>query len=159
MKLKLITIMSLVSLLCSSQTNNRLTKNQNQMFTIEQIKEAHSKVKSGAQYPVYVHEIIKLGVTSYTTYVTDGNTFYEGKESYKIESGAKYQSLKIADRSNKEAFIIDIKAHQQGKSDYSTFCRQCSEYGIEKWVADLTKMTCTYYDKAGDEMLVEEIPH
>ena len=38
------------------------------MFTIQQIKEAHSKVKSGADFPKYVHDIIALGVTSYETF-------------------------------------------------------------------------------------------
>ena len=30
--------------------------------------------------------------------------------------------------------------------------------GIEKWVVCLQKMTCTYYDKAGNEILTEQIP-
>ncbi len=32
------------------------------MFTIEQIKEAHAKVKSGADFPNYIHDLIILGV-------------------------------------------------------------------------------------------------
>ena len=32
------------------------------MFTIQQIKEAHSKVKSGSDFPKYVQDIIALGV-------------------------------------------------------------------------------------------------
>jgi len=128
------------------------------MFTIEQIKAAHSKVKSGSDYPHYVQDLIKLGVTSYETYVTDGNTFYEGTNGYKITSETKYGTLKIAAESNKDQFILNLKTHQQGKSDYHTFCIQCAESGIEKWIVNLTKMTCTYHDKAGAEILVEEIP-
>ena len=33
------------------------------MFTIQQIKDAHSKVKSGADFPKYMQDIIALGVT------------------------------------------------------------------------------------------------
>lgn len=33
------------------------------MFTVEQIKTAHSKVKSGADFPAYIQDIKKLGVT------------------------------------------------------------------------------------------------
>ena len=44
------------------------------MFTIEQIQSAHSKVKSGADFPKYIQEIKALGVTSYETYVEDGRT-------------------------------------------------------------------------------------
>jgi hypothetical protein len=32
------------------------------MFTIEQIKQAHNKVKSGADFPKYIQEIKKLGM-------------------------------------------------------------------------------------------------
>jgi len=46
------------------------------MFTIEQIKDAHAKVKSGADFPAYVQEVIRLGVTRYETYVADGQTHY-----------------------------------------------------------------------------------
>jgi hypothetical protein len=32
------------------------------MFTIAQIKKAHSKVKSGEDFPVYIQDLIALGV-------------------------------------------------------------------------------------------------
>ena len=83
------------------------------MFTPEQLKAAHAKVKTGANYPQYVQDIIQLGVTGYQTYVANGNTFYEGTDNYKIQSGAKYAELKINDISNKEQFLSDIKAHQR----------------------------------------------
>jgi Protein of unknown function (DUF1398) len=35
------------------------------MFKVEQIKAAHGKVKSGADFPSYIREIKVLGVTSY----------------------------------------------------------------------------------------------
>lgn len=128
------------------------------MFTVEQIKAAHSKVKTGADYPAYVQAIKELGVKSYETFVADGHTNYYGADDYKTSSTASYDVLKIAQASNAEQFETDIKAHQQGKTDFPTFCDQCAESGINKWVADLDKMTCTYYDKAGNEILVEEIP-
>ena len=128
------------------------------MFTVEQIKAAHSKVKSGADFPQYVQDLIQLGVTFYQTYVTDGHTDYFGKDDYKTTSPAKYGPLAIAEESNNESFQKDLKAHQQGASDYLTFCSQCAAYGVEKWSVCMDKMTCTYYDKAGNVLLVEEIP-
>ncbi len=65
------------------------------MFTIDQIKSAHSKVKSGADYPEYVQEIIRLGVTGYETRVGDGNTIYFGVKNYNIETGPKYETLPV----------------------------------------------------------------
>ena len=128
------------------------------MFTVEQIKAAHSKVKSGADFPAYIQDIKKLGVTFYETFVTDGHTDYSGANDYKTSSVAKYDSLTIAPVSNIEQFKTDIKAHQQGKTDYPTFCNDCAKSGIEKWAVCMDKMTCTYYDKAGNEILVEQIP-
>ena len=48
--------------------------------------------------------------------------------------------------------------HQKGETDYFTYCKHCDETGIGNWLMDLKKMTCTYYDKAGNEILVENIP-
>ncbi|TKC04313.1 DUF1398 family protein [Pedobacter frigoris] len=39
-----------------------------------------------------------------------------------------------------------------------TFCTQCAETGVEKWIVDLSDMTCIYYDKSRTEILVECIP-
>ena len=128
------------------------------MFTLEQIKSAHSKVKSGADFPNYVQDIIKLGVIFYETYVSDGHTEYTGKEGYKISSGDKYGKLIVADKSNVLQFKINLKEHQQGKTNYQEFCDSCAKRGVEKWTVSTTKMTCIYYDKAGHEMLEETIP-
>jgi len=128
------------------------------MFTIEQIKTAHSKVKSGADFPNYVQDLLKLGVIYYETYVADGHTDYFGQQDFKISSEEKYDKLIIADNSNLSQFQTDIKAHQQGKTNYPTFCADCAKSGIEKWTVDMAIMTCSYYDKAGNEMLVEIIP-
>jgi uncharacterized protein YbcV (DUF1398 family) len=51
-----------------------------------------------------------------------------------------------------------LKIHQQGKTDYITFCKDCAETGIEKWFVSLDEMTCTYYDKAGNKVLIEKVP-
>lgn len=44
------------------------------MFTFEQIKVAQSKVKSGADFPAYIHELKLIGLLSYTQFVSDGHT-------------------------------------------------------------------------------------
>jgi uncharacterized protein YbcV (DUF1398 family) len=128
------------------------------MFTTDQIKAAHLKVKSGADFPNYVQDLIKLGVTFYETYVSDGHTDYSGKDGYKISSVQTYSQLIIVEQSDVEQFRLDLKAHQQGKTDYATFCNDCAKSGIEKWTVRMDKLTCTYYDKAGNEILVEAIP-
>jgi len=128
------------------------------MLTIEQIKAAHSKVKSGADFPRYVRDLIELGVSSYDTYVSDGHAEYFGKDEQTLRSDAKYALLEVAPASDGEKFRHYLKIHQQGETDYPTFCRHSAETGVEKWTVDTNKMTCTYYDKAGTELLVERIP-
>lgn len=128
------------------------------MFTIDEIKTAHSKVKSGADFPHYIQALKKLGVLKYETFVTDGHTDYLGLEGTKITSDSKYPNLTIQERSNAAQFIANLKAHQKGETDYPTFCNDCADAGIEKWIADLDKMTCTYFSSAGGEILIEQIP-
>ncbi len=128
------------------------------MFTIGQIKSAHSKVKSGADFPDYIQDILKLGVVFFETYVFDRHTDFFGVNGFKISSEGENERLQVADKSNIPQFKTDLKAHQQGKTDYTTFCKDCAKSGVEKWAVSIDKMTCIYYDKAGNEMLVETIP-
>lgn len=128
------------------------------MFTVEQIKAAHSKVKSGADFPAYIKEIKSLGVTHYEAYVTDGHIDYHGANDFTAKVPAKYDPLVISDTSKSEAFKAELIAHQQGKTDFLTFIKMCAAFGIEKWAICMDKMTCTYYDIAENEILVEKIP-
>ena len=128
------------------------------MFTTVQINAAHSKVKSGADFPAYIQDIKKLGVTYYESFVADRHTDYFGKNDFKTSSPAKYDELIIANDSDTEQFKTHIRAHQQGKTGYPTFCNDCAKSGIEKWFVNIDSMTCTYYGKKGNEVLVEQIP-
>lgn len=128
------------------------------MFTVQQIKEAHSKVKSGADFPKYMQDIIALGVTSFETFVFDNHTNYFGKDNFQTSSEGFSETLKVEDVCNIEQFKSDLKSHQQGNTDYMTFLNDCAKSGIEKWIVMMDKMTCNYYDKAGNEVLVEQIP-
>ncbi len=129
------------------------------MFTIEAIKAAHAKVKSGADFPNYIQDLIQLGVTGYATFVEDGHTDYYGANDFTISKMAVYDKLHIAATSDADTFKADLKLHQQGKTDYPTFCNDCAKSGIEKWVMDMEQFTCAYYDLQGNEILVEVIPH
>jgi uncharacterized protein YbcV (DUF1398 family) len=128
------------------------------MFTLEQIKAAHSKVKSGADFPAYVAEIKKTGLQSYEIFVADGHTRYNGAGSFVLNTDAQWNAMNVADVADPEVLKQSLKIHQQGGSDYTTFCRESAEAGVEKWVVDAVGMTCVYYDKAGNNMLEEVIP-
>ncbi|MFY7988712.1 MAG: DUF1398 domain-containing protein [Flavobacterium sp.] len=128
------------------------------MFTIQQIHEAPAKLKNGADFPKYMQDIIALGVTSFETFVFDNNTNYFGKDNFQIVSEGFSETLTIADESNIEQFKSDLKSHQQGNTDYMKFLKDCAKSGVEKWIVVMDKMTCSYYDKVGNEMVVEVIP-
>lgn len=128
------------------------------MFTIEQIQAAHSKVKTGADFPNYIKEIKALGVTHYEAYVFDGHIDYHGANNYTAKVREKYESLTITDITKIAEFKAGLLAHQQGKTNYLSFIKMCAECGIEKWTIDINKMICTYFDKAGKEILIEQIP-
>ncbi len=128
------------------------------MFTVEQINAAHSKVKSGADFPKYIQEIKLLGVIGFETWVRDSHTEYYGKGGYRTESKPVYDVIIISELVDKERFSHYLKVHQEGKTNYKTFCDDCAGTGIEKWIVDLDVMTCIYYDKPGNEVLIEVIP-
>ncbi|WP_246282506.1 DUF1398 domain-containing protein [Flavobacterium agri] len=107
------------------------------MFTINQIHSAHSKVKSGADFPAYIQDLKKLGVISYTTFVNNGHTDYFGEGDFNAVSNPKYEMLGVSHNANADVFKSDLKAHQQGQSDYLTFCTQAAKSGVEKWTCDL----------------------
>lgn len=128
------------------------------MFTVEQLEAAHTKVKSGTDFPAYIKEIKSLGVTHYQTYVSDGHINYHGANNNIAQVPAKYEPIEIANTVNEDHFKAELKAHQQGKTDFLTFIKMCANTGIEKWEINMEKMTSTYYNKTGNAVLIEQIP-
>lgn len=125
-------------------------------FTLEQIKEAPTK--SGNMFPVLIQQFKILGVDNFITFVSDGHTDYfdDEKESLGTDSSTDFV---ISENTNSEKFLERLRLHQNGGTDFLTFCKDCAENGIDNWIVDLPKMTCTYYDKSGKEILVEKIPN
>ncbi|OXA87655.1 DUF1398 domain-containing protein [Flavobacterium hercynium] len=128
------------------------------MFTIEQIKEAHAKVQTGADFPNYIQDLIILGVKGYDTFINDGHVEYYGVNNYVVTSDEKYDVITVAPTANKERFIEFLVQHQEGQTDYLTFCNQAAQCGIAKWRVDIIEMTCTYLDQEEHEILIEKIP-
>lgn len=127
-------------------------------FTIEDIKTEHQKVKSGADFPAYIQAVKKLGVSHYTAYVSDGNTEYFDHENQSVQTGSKYHPLIVSENLNLENFKLRLKLHQQGGTDYMTFCNDCAENGVKGWKMDLHAMTSTYFDQNETDVLTEQVP-
>ncbi|MCB9222915.1 MAG: DUF1398 family protein [Crocinitomicaceae bacterium] len=128
------------------------------MFTLDQIHQAASKIKSGADFPQYVQDLKSIGVSHYDNYVSDGRTNYFGSNGYTLNGEPKYPLLAINASGSEEKLKLALSIHQAGQTDYMTFCRQAAEAGIEKWTTDMISLKVTYFDIIGNEVVVEAIP-
>jgi uncharacterized protein YbcV (DUF1398 family) len=128
------------------------------MFTLEQIKAAHDKVQSGEDFPAYIQDLIQLGVKGYDTIVSDGRVSYYGEDDLRASTEKKYEVLPIATTFNKERFIEFLVMHQDGQTDYYTFCQHAAQSGIASWRIDILEMSCTYMDASSNPVLIEKIP-
>ncbi len=128
------------------------------MFTLRQIEEAHSNVQSGVDFPQYIRDLIAMGISRYSIYVNDGHAEYIGNDGYTVVSEAEYEKLHIISNTDIDKFKEYLKAHQEGKTSYLTFCENSAETGIYRWEIDTIKKTCTYYNPLGNFVLEEKIP-
>jgi uncharacterized protein YbcV (DUF1398 family) len=127
------------------------------MFTIEQINDVHDRLGNAETLFEYVRALNAIGVEKYDSYLTDGHSEYFGKDGYKLRSDPAHEKLTIAEISNRENFLAHLKLHEQGKTSYVEMSLGLAESGIEKWTVDTNNPTMIFYDKAGSEMLVEQI--
>lgn len=128
------------------------------MFTLEQIHNAFSKVKSGADFPQFAQDLKDIGVSYYDNFVSDGRTKYYGANEFTLDGASKYPNINVNTISSTDRLREAISIHQQGQTDYPTFCTQAAAAGAEKWRTHLIEMTVTYLDKAGKKLVVEPIP-
>ncbi|WP_295653676.1 DUF1398 family protein [uncultured Mucilaginibacter sp.] len=128
------------------------------MFTLQQMKAAHAKVKSGVDFPAYVQEIKQLGLLHYDFMVKDGRTVYHGPNGFQISGDPVYSEKPISAQASPVTVQHIIAEHQQGKTDFLTFCALVADAGVKKWVVDTEVMLCSYYDLAGNNMVAEPIP-
>ena len=130
----------------------------NKKFTLDQIHEAFKRVKSGADFPQFVQDLKSIGVSHYDNYVSDGRTIYYGANDFAIDGGPKYPSILVNTYSSADKLRHSIAIHQQGQTDYPTFCNEAADAGVEKWTTQMIAMTVTYLDKQGTKLIVEPIP-
>lgn len=127
-------------------------------FTLQQIRDAHARVKSGADFPQYVQDLKALGMAGYTIDVSTGKTTYSDTDGAMLATDLAYEPLALSSCLNREQFAERLKRHQQGETDYPAFCKDCADNGVAGWLLDFDKMTCTYFDAQGNDVLTEQIP-
>jgi uncharacterized protein YbcV (DUF1398 family) len=127
------------------------------MFTIEQINDLHARLGSAKTLPEYTRALNALGVERYDSYLADGHSEYFGQSGYRVDSPPVHEVLSVAETGQREMFLQHLRRHELRQTTYVEMSRGLAESGIEKWTVDTGRMTMTFYDKAGKEMLVEQI--
>lgn len=128
------------------------------MFTLEQLAAAHAKVKTGKDFPRYVQDIKHLGLAYYDFFVTDGHVEYVASSGEMVVAPATYARKTIATTPKADALRHIISIHQQGQTDFETFCQQAADAGVHYWRTDAVNLACIYVDMAGQDMVNEPIP-
>jgi uncharacterized protein YbcV (DUF1398 family) len=126
------------------------------MFTLEQINDLHDRLGRAETLAEYLRGLRAIGVVCFDSYLADGHSeFFGGGHS--VVSPPAHHQLAVAETGDREEFLRHLKLHEQGKTSYVEMSEGLARSGIEKWTMDTGKLTVTYYDKAGNEMLAERI--
>jgi len=126
------------------------------MFTLEQINNIHNRLGNAETLPQYLEALKNIGVDNYDSFITDGHSEYFGKGGHKVVSPTVHEKLTIAKTSNRGNFLKHLNLHNEGKTSYLEMSKGLADSGIEEWTFDTNKMTITYYDKGGNEILVPQ---
>jgi uncharacterized protein YbcV (DUF1398 family) len=127
------------------------------MFTLEQINDIHDRLSKAETLSQYLEALKSIGVDKCESFITDGHSEYFGKGGHKVVSPPAHEKLSIAETRNRESFLEHLNLHSQGKTTYLEMSKGLADSGIEKWTFDTNKMRITYYDRDGNEILVEAI--
>ena len=64
------------------------------------------------------------GLISYTFSVTDGMITYDGEKGHLVIGSAIYEPKTINPIDSPDQLLHTIKTHQQGKTDFPSFCEE-----------------------------------
>jgi uncharacterized protein YbcV (DUF1398 family) len=127
------------------------------MFTLEQIHEIHARLGEAETLVQYLQALKAIGIEKYVSFIADGHSEYFGANHQVVISPPVHEMLTVARTSNREKLIEHLDLHRQQKTSYLEMSKGLAESGVEKWTFDTTRLTITYCDKAGNEMLSEAI--
>jgi uncharacterized protein YbcV (DUF1398 family) len=126
------------------------------MFTIEQINELHDRLGNAETLLLYAQGLQAIGIDYFDSYLFDGHSEFFGTDGT-VKSPVAHEILSIAETTNKQGLLEHLSLHEQRKINYLEMSRGLAESGVEKWTVDTHRFTMTFYDCAGNAMLVETI--
>jgi uncharacterized protein YbcV (DUF1398 family) len=127
------------------------------VFTIEHINNLHARLGSAKTLAEYVRALKALGIERYDSYLADGHSEYFGQGGYTVVSPPEHEVFPVAETGEREMFLQHLRLHERRETTYLEMSRGLAQSGIKKWTVNTGGMTMTFYDKAGNEMLVEQI--
>ena len=127
------------------------------MFTLQQIDALHSRFGRARTLFEYVRALKALGVERYDSYLIDGHSEYFGKGGEKVVSPAVHDNLPVAEVSQPDEVLKHLRLHERGETTYLEMSRGLAGSGVEKWTVETEKMTMTFCDTAGHDLLTEVI--
>lgn len=126
-------------------------------FKLKSIQEAH-KLYTGPDFPKLIREFKLMGMKTNIYNLETGVVSYLNKAGESIEDQGIKVVFRIDETACYDEALTSLKRNQKGESDFPTFCIEIARAGIYKWVSDLEQMTCSYYDKQENVVIIEDIP-
>jgi hypothetical protein len=105
----------------------------------------------------YLRALQAIGVERCDSYVTDGHSEYFDSGGERVVSPPVHESFAIDEDSKRAMFLQHLRPARAARDD---LLRDLEGLGAERdreWTVDTFRTTMAFYDKAGREMLVEQI--
>lgn len=126
-------------------------------FKLSAIQQAHQQF-TGVDFPKLFKAFKDMGMTYNIVNIQDGTATYVHQSEDDIVTSSVKSNHPVAPSSNQSIVQDVLTRHQQGQTDFETFCDEMSQAGIYKWHIDIQAGTCTYIDLQEQAIISELIP-
>ena len=116
-------------------------------FTLSAIQQAHQQF-TGVDFPKLFKAFKDMGMTYNIVNIQDGTATYVHQSEDDIVTSSVKSNHPVAQKSNKTIVQDVLTRHQQGQTDFETFCDEMAEAGIYKyssWYLYLYRLERTSY--------------
>ena len=126
-------------------------------FKLSAIQQAHQQF-TGVDFPKLFKAFKVMGMTYNIVNIQDGTATYVHQSEDDIVTSSVKSNHPVAPSSNQSIVQDVLTRHQQGQTDFETFCDEMAQAGIYKWHIDIQAGTCTYIDLQEQAIISELIP-
>ncbi|HCY2932577.1 TPA: DUF1398 family protein [Staphylococcus aureus] len=126
-------------------------------FKLSAIQQAHQQF-TGVDFSKLFKAFKDMGMTYNIVNIQDGTATYVHQSEDDIVTSSVKSNHPVAPSSNQSIVQDVLTRHQQGQTDFETFCDEMAQAGIYKWHIDIQAGTCTYIDLQEQAIISELIP-